>query len=192
MMYLWVLFIGQGPMQEVLHERDTHILSRILASPVTLSQFVLSKMIRCFVLCGLGLFLLVVLTSLLFRIHWGNAPTLGLVIAACALSMTGLLAFLYSLARTREQASVMPTVFLLVIAMAGGNMFPFENLPAFLQMVGRFTPNRWGVLALQGVAASKPMVELLKPLIGLVALGAMGSVTALFLFRRQLAGGRAR
>jgi ABC-2 type transport system permease protein len=192
MMYLWVLFIGQSPMQEVLQERDNHILPRILASPATLPQFVLSKMLRCFVLCSLGLALLVLLTAVLFGIHWGNAPTLGVVIAACALSMTGLLAFLYSLARTREQANVMCSVFLLVIAMAGGSMFPFENLPVFLQMVGQFTPNRWGILALQGVAASKPMAELLKPLMGLAGLGALGSVAAFLLFRRQLAEGRGR
>ena len=29
-------------------------------------------------------------------------------------------------------------------------MFPYENLPAFLQMLGQYTPNRWAVLALQG------------------------------------------
>jgi ABC-2 type transport system permease protein len=189
-MYLWVLFIGQGPMQEVLQERDNHVLSRILASPVTLPQFVLSKMLRCFVLCALGLLLLVLLTALLFGIHWGSPPVLGVVIAACALSMTGLLAFLYSLARTREQATVLPSVILLILAMAGGNMFPFENLPAFLQVVGQFTPNRWGVLALRDAAASKPMLEMLKPLAGLVALGALGCMTAFCLFRRQLAEGR--
>ncbi len=64
--------------------------------------------------------------------------------------MTGLLALIYSLARTREQANVMSSVILLVFAMVGGSMFPFENLPGFLQMAGQFTPNRWGVLALQG------------------------------------------
>jgi ABC-2 type transport system permease protein len=191
-MYLWVLFIGQGPVQEVLQDRDNHILPRILASPVTLRQFVLSKMIRCFVLCALGLILLILLSALLFGIHWGSAPILAVVIAACALSMTGLLAFIYSLARSREQANVMSPVILLVFAMVGGCMFPFENLPAFLQKAGQFTPNRWGVLALQGVAGSKPVVELLEPLAGLVGLGALGSVAAFFLFKRQLAQGRAK
>ncbi len=140
MMYLWVLFIGQGPMQEVLQERDNHVLSRILASPVTLPQFVLSKMLRCFVLCALGLLLLVLLTALLFGVHWGSPRVLGVVIAACALSMTGLLAFLYSMARTREQATVMPSVILLMIAMAGGNMFPFENLPRFCKLWANLPP----------------------------------------------------
>ena len=191
-MYFWVLFIGQGPMQEVLQDKDNHVLSRILAAPVTLHQFVLSKMLRCFLLCGMALLLLVLLTALLFGIHWGNPLVVAVVIAACALSMTGLLALIYSLARTREQANVMSSVILLVLAMVGGSMFPFESLPGFLQVVGQFTPNRWGVLALRAVAGSKPLVELFKPLLGLVSLGALGSGIAFLLFRRHLAQGRGR
>jgi ABC-type multidrug transport system permease subunit len=106
--------------------------------------------------------------------------------------MTGLLALVYSLARTREQANVMSSMILLVFAMVGGSMFPYESLPGFLQMVGQFTPNRWGVLALRAVAGSKPLVELLKPLVGLVALGALGSGFAFVLFRRHLTQGNGR
>jgi linearmycin/streptolysin S transport system permease protein len=181
-MYFWVLFIGQGPMQEVLQDKDNHILPRILAAPVTLRQFVLSKMLRCFLLCALALLLLVLVSALLFGIHWGNPPMVAVVIAACALSMTGLLALVYSLARTREQANVMSSLILLVFAMVGGSMFPYESLPGFLQAVGQFTPNRWGVLALRAVAGSKPLAELLKPLTGLVALGALGCGFAFVLF----------
>ena len=191
-MYFWVLFIGQGPMQEVLQDKDNHTLPRILAAPVTLPQFVLSKMLRCFLLCGLALLLLVLLSALLFGIHWGNPAAVAVVIAACAFSMTGLLALIYSLARTREQANVMSSVALLVLAMVGGSMFPYESLPGFLQAVGQFTPNHWAVLALRAVAGSKPLVELLKPLIGLVALGALGSGFAFVLFRRHLAQGQGK
>jgi ABC-type multidrug transport system permease subunit len=86
----------------------------------------------------------------------------------------------------------MSSVILLVLAMVGGSMFPYENLPGFLQVVGEFTPNRWGALALRDVASAKPLVELLKPLIGLVALGALGSGMAFFIFKRQLAQGQGR
>jgi ABC-2 type transport system permease protein len=129
---------------------------------------------------------------LLFGIHWGNPVLVAVVITACALSMTGLLALIYSLARTREQANVMSSIILLVLAMVGGSMFPYESLPGFLQAVGQLTPNRWGVLALRAVAGSKPLVELAKPLLGLVSLGALGSGLAFVLFRRHLAHGQGR
>ena len=30
-MYLWVLFLGQSPLQEVVREKETHVLSRLLS-----------------------------------------------------------------------------------------------------------------------------------------------------------------
>ena len=53
-MYFWVLFIGQWPLQEVLQEQESRILPRILSCPVTPGQYVLSKLLRCFVLCSLA------------------------------------------------------------------------------------------------------------------------------------------
>jgi ABC-2 type transport system permease protein len=188
-MYFWILFIGQGAMQEVLQEKETRVLPRILACPVTPGQYVLSKMLRCFVLCSLAAILLLVSSALLFGLKWGNPLKLAVAMAAWGVSMTGLLALIFALAHTKEQANVLSPLVLLVCAMLGGSMFPYENLPAFLQKLGQYIPNRWAVLALQGVARSKPLAELAGPLAGLVALGAGGSLLAFFLFKRRLADG---
>ena len=188
-MYFWILFIGQGAMQEVLQEKETRVLPRILACPVTPGQYVLSKMLRCFVLCSLAAILLLVSSALLFGLKWGNPLKLAVAMAAWGVSMTGLLALIFALAHTKEQANVLSPLVLLVCAMLGGSMFPYENLPAFLQKLGQYIPNRWAVLALQGVARSKPLAELVGPLAGLVALGAGGSLLAFFLFNRRLADG---
>jgi ABC-2 type transport system permease protein len=188
-MYFWILFIGQGAMQEVLQEKETRVLPRILACPVTPGQYVLSKMLRCFVLCSLAAILLLVSSALLFGLKWGNPLKLAVAMAAWGVSMTGLLALIFALAHTKEQANVLSPLVLLVCAMLGGSMFPYENLPAFLQKLGQYIPNRWAVLALQGVARSKPLAELVGPLAGLVALGAGGSLLAFFLFKRRLADG---
>jgi ABC-2 type transport system permease protein len=188
-MYFWVLFIGQGPLQEILQEKQTQILPRILASPVTTGQYVLAKLLRCMVLCSLALILLLICGALMFGIMWGNPLKLAGVVLVWAFSMTGLLALIFSLARTREQANVLSPLVLMLFAMLGGSMFPYESLPALLQMVGQYCPNRWGVLLLQGVARSKPLVELARPLMGLMALGVLGTGISFILFQRRLANG---
>jgi ABC-2 type transport system permease protein len=190
MMYFWVLFVGQGPLQEVLYEKEAHTLARILAAPVTMSQFVLSKLVRCFLLCGLIQTLLLVLSALLFGIHWGNPGLLAAVITASALSMTGFLGFIYSLARTKEQANIIAPIAMLVLAMVGGCMFPFEQLPASIQVIGRWTPNHWAIVALQGVTRSSPPVDLLLPVGLLFGFGLIGCLAAFYLFQRRLGGGR--
>lgn len=188
-MYFWVLFIGQGSMQELLQEQESRILPRILACPVTPGQYVLSKMLRCFVLCSVVTVLLLISSAMLFGIKWGNLLALAAAVAAWAGSMTGLLALIFAAARTREQANVFSPMVLLLCAMLGGSMFPYENLPAFLQMLGQYSPNRWAVLALLGVVRAKPLAELLQPLAGLVAIGALGSLLAFFVLKRRLADG---
>jgi len=161
-------------------------MPRILACPVTLGQYVCAKMLRCFVLCSLATVLLVVTSALLFGIKWGPPPKLALVVVIWSGSMTGLMALIYGLARTREQANVISPLVLMVFAMLGGSMFPYENLPKFLQLVGQYTPNRWAVLAMLGVVRSKPWTELVAPVAALLALGGLGSLLAILLFRRQL------
>ncbi len=189
-MYFWILFIGQGTMQEVLQEKESLILPRILACPVMPGQYVLAKMLRCFVVCSLAAVLLLVASAVGFGLKWGNPLELAVIVAVWAGSMTGLLALIFALAPSREQANVLSPLVLLVCAMLGGSMFRYESLPAFLQMLGQYTPNRWAVLALEAVARAKPLTELARPLAGLAALGAAGCTLGLFFFTRQLAAGR--
>jgi ABC-2 type transport system permease protein len=188
-MYFWVFFIGQGPMQEILTERDTHTLHRLLASPVSLFQFLLSKMIRCFLLCGSIQLLLLLASAGLAGIWWGDPFLLVLVVLACTLSVTGLLAVIHALAKTREQAYSSSSGIVVVCGLLGGSFFPFEHFPALLQAIGRFVPNRWAIVALQTVASSQPGVNVIKPVVLLSAMGLIGSVTACLLLRRQLAAG---
>jgi len=188
-MYFWILFIGQWPLQEVLQEQQTRVLPRILSCPVAPVQYVLAKLIRCFVLCALTTVLLLVASALMFGIRWGNPLKLGLVVFAWAASMSGLLALVFALARTKEQANVLSPMVLMLCAMLGGGMFPYENLPAALQALGQYTPNRWAVLAMLGVVRAKPAAELLVPITALLALGIAGGLLGLALLRRRLAAG---
>jgi linearmycin/streptolysin S transport system permease protein len=188
-MYFWILFIGQAPLQEILQEQESRVLPRILACPVTPGQYLLSKLLRSFVLCSLAIMLLLGSSALLFGMHWGSPVNLVPVIAVWSWSMTGLLGLIYSSVRTREQANVLSPLVLMLFAMLGGSMFPFENLPSFMQAIGQFTPNRWAFLVLKAAVQSKPLTEIARPLAGLIALGAIGSLGALFLFSRRITTG---
>ena len=189
-MYFWILFIAQGPMLEVLQEQESLVLPRLLACPVTPKQYILAKLLRCFALSSLATVVLMLASALLLGIHWGNLWELVAVIAAWALSMTGLMGFLFALVRTREQSNVLVPLVLLVFAMLGGSMFPYENLPGLLQMLGQYSPNRWAVLALEGAVHSKPLLVFMRPVAALAVLGTLGCGLGCFLLERRLAGGR--
>ncbi len=188
-MYFWVFFIGQGPMQEILNERDSRTLDRLLASPVSMIQFLLSKMVRCFLLCGSIQMVLLLASSFLVGVRWGDLSLLALVIAACALSVTGLLAFIYCLAKTKEQAYSSSSGIVVIFGLLGGSFFPFEDFPPLLQAIAQFVPNHWAILALHTVAYAQPGVSVVKPVAILSAIGLVGSIAACLLLRRGLAAG---
>ena len=188
-MYFWVFFLGQIPMQEILDERDAHTLQRLLAAPVTVLQFLLSKMLRCFLLCGLIQMLLLAASALLAGVWWGDPLLLLPVILAGAFSVTGLLAVIAALTKTKEQAYSLSSGVAVFCALLGGSFSSFESLPGLLKVIGQFVPNRWAILAFHSVARSQPTGNLVKPVLFLAALGLVGCVTACLLFRRQLAAG---
>jgi ABC-2 type transport system permease protein len=190
-MYFWIFFLGQIPMQEILDERDTHTLQRLLAAPVSLLLFLSSKMLRCFLLCGLIQMLLLAASALLAGVSWGNPVLLLPVVLAGAFAVTGLLAVVAALTKTKEQAYSLSSGIAVFCALLGGSFSSFHALPRPLQLVGQFLPNRWAILAFQAAARSQPTANLVEPILWLCAIGLVGSVTAYLLFRRQLAAGGA-
>jgi ABC-type multidrug transport system permease subunit len=189
MVYFWIFFIVQDPMLEILQEKEAHTLPRLLAAPVTVSQFLLSKMLRCFALASVVQALLFLVSAGLFDTRWGNPFLLLLVIVVCAFSVTGLLGGVYAMTTTKEQAGSLTYIVVILCAFVGGSFFPYDELPGFLKVIGQFTPNRWGILATHTVAYDKPPTELIKPLAILASIGLVGSITALALFRRRFSRG---
>jgi ABC-2 type transport system permease protein len=189
MMYFWVLFVAQIPLQEILHERESRLLPRLLASPVRPIEYLASKLLRSCILSSLALALLLICTALLFKVHWGSFARVTLTVAAWSLSMTGLLAFICGAARSREQAQVITPLVLMLAGMLGGGMFPFENLPPVLRMLGQNSPVRWAVLTMQAAAGERPFGEVFLPCLLLVILGVSGTILGFVLFKRHLNGG---
>jgi len=189
-MYFWIIFFGQAPMKEILDERISQTLARLLASPVTLSQFILSKILRCFLLSSLLQVFLLLVSAVFFDIRWGGFWIVFVAALASAFSITGVLALPYALARSREQAYTIATIFAVSCAILGGSFVPIENLPGLMQTLGRFTPNYWSITAFQTLAWSGSQEKLIRSMIILCAMGLGGSTIAFLLFTRLARGTR--
>ncbi|MDI1365086.1 MAG: ABC transporter permease, partial [bacterium] len=70
---------------------------------------------------------------------------------ATAICAAGLALGLVSICRTREQAQMLSTFVILILAAIGGSMVPRFLMPAWLQTVGWFTPHAWVIDAYQGI-----------------------------------------
>ena len=190
MMLMWIMFIAQNTMADIYVEHDKKTLHRLLVSTPTLSQVLLSKMIRCFLICLLSEIILILITSLFFGVSWGNPLKLGFILITTNISITGLLALIYALSKTKQAADAVTVVVVLSTSLVSGSMIPYEELPPFLKTFSQFTLNRWGIMGIQSVMQAKPFFEQLKPAIILTIAGLiMTFAGTIFMKRRLEAGG---
>jgi len=191
MMLMWVLFIAQNGMADIYGEQDKKTLQRMQTSPATVNQIVISKILRCFLLCYIAEGLLILFTTFVFGMSWGNLLLQILVMGAVNLAFTGLLSLIYSLAKKKTQADAISVVVILFTSMLGGGMVPFEQMPAFMKAIGQWSINRMGVQGIQAVIRSEPLTKIVFPFLYTAAFGLISVMAGMIWFKRRLEKGEA-
>lgn len=192
MVVLGLLFVAQISMRDLVREREEGHLARILSSPVSMGELVLSKLISTILLLLACHLLLGAIAGLLFGIRWGNVPATILLVAAEGLAVTGLLALLFSIVRTERQGHALSSVVILAMSLMGGSMVPAEMFPSGFQAVTRMTVNYWAIEGFREVLIGGAGVPEILPHLAVLGLfGAATAAAAAFLLPRRIrrAGG---
>jgi ABC-2 type transport system permease protein len=151
-MILFALFSAMQGALGLMDEQRTGVADRLLAGTAGMGPVVSGKFLF---LVGQG----VVQALLIFataQIVYGvtaaqhAALWLATTLAASACA-AGLALGLVSVCRTREQAQMLSTFVILVLAAIGGSMAPRFLMPPWLQTVGWFTPHAWAIEAYQDI-----------------------------------------
>ena len=151
-MILFALFSAMQGALGLVEERRTGVADRLLAGTAGMGPVVTGKFLF---LVGQGLVqaLAIFATAQLIygvavvqhAVLW--LPT-TLAASACA---AGLALGLVSVCRTRDQAQMLSTFVILILAAIGGSMVPRFLMPLWLQQVGWFTPHAWVIEAYQAI-----------------------------------------
>jgi ABC-2 type transport system permease protein len=190
LMLMWVCFIANGVFADIFEEYKGHTIARLLAGGVTLREILLSKILRCLVVCWICELLLILFTGLVFGIAWRNPPMLFVVLTSFNVFLLGLLALIYGYSRSTELANAITVFVFLLASVLGGSFMPFDELPAVLQAVGRWTMIRMGNYGIESLLQSRPIWEALRPSLCLLVAGLVLAGTGTTVLRKRFESGR--
>lgn len=185
-MILFSLFAATHGAMTLVDERKSGIADRILAGRAGMGPVVTGKFL--FLLAqGVAQAAVIFTTAqLVFGVPVASHLGLWLVTTLCAsISAGGLALALVSVCQSREQAQMLSTFVILILAAIGGSMVPRFLMPPWLQDLGWWTPHAWVIDAYQGLLWRDTGAEgLYKAWIVLALSGVLGFAIAQIAVRR--------
>jgi ABC-2 type transport system permease protein len=149
---LFAMFSAMQGALSIMDERRSGISDRLLAGTAGMAPVVIGKFLFL-VAQGIAQAAAIFLTADLVYgtpvfAHFAPWLVTTALASTCA---AGLSLGIVSLCKTREQAQMLSTFVILILAAVGGSMVPRFLMPPWLQKVGLFTPHAWVIEAYQSV-----------------------------------------
>ncbi len=138
----------------VIDELERGTIHRLLAAPVTPVLLLISKFVALWLVGVWQLGAFALFSSLIYNVSWGSPLAVIPVLLATAAAAAGFGGIIIGISRSREQLNTLSLVFVLVMSLLGGSMWPLETLPGIAQTLSKFTYNRWSIEAFQLTAAN--------------------------------------
>jgi ABC-2 type transport system permease protein len=183
---LFALFAATHGALTLVDERRSGIADRILAGRAGIGPVVTGKLLFLIAQAAAQAALIFATAEIVYDVPVTSHLGLWLVTtAATALAAAGLTLGLVALCRTREQAQMLSTFVILILAAVGGSMVPRFLMPPWLQAVGWWTPHAWVIDAYQALLwRDEGVGALYKPWIVLTLIGVAGFLVAQAAARR--------
>jgi ABC-2 type transport system permease protein len=171
--------------RSILDERNKGTLSRMLTTPSSTVQVLGGKVTGIFLNGTTQVGLLIIATSLLFRMRWGDPVAVASLIVAVAAAATGWGILLASFAKEPAQVSSLGTAMMLLFGILGGTFGNFTQSGSALAFISKITPNAWALDGFYSLATGGTINDILGPLAALLIMAVVLFILAIFVFRRR-------
>jgi ABC-type multidrug transport system permease subunit len=147
---MFLLFLGDNAVRDLYREVRFRTMERFHSLHEGLFVFVTSKVVFALAILLLSEVILLGGGALVFRFRWTHPAELAVLGLAYAFFVAGFMALLAALAGKEKRADVLNSVTVMILSLAGGCMFPTDQLPAFLrEHISSWLPTNWFVEAVR-------------------------------------------
>ncbi|MBN2207163.1 MAG: ABC transporter permease [Candidatus Aminicenantes bacterium] len=143
MAVMFLLFIVQTVMRDMVSEREDGKLRRMLTTPLRAGELIGARIAGGWLMGFLVLLVMAGFGTMVFRVRWGPFGWFLLLVAVAAFWTAAFFALMNALVRNRNQAGALSAPIILAFSVFGGSMINLEAMPAALRTIGVLTPNRW-------------------------------------------------
>lgn len=153
----------------LIQSRRLGVSQRMVSTPTTIGTIVLGEGAGRW---GIGMFqglYIMVGTSVLFDVGWGNLLTAVVVLALFAAVAAGAAMLIGALMSNDEQAAGITVMVGLALGALGGAMFPLELFGSTMTTIAHFTPHAWAIDAFTDMARHDATVGDILPELGALA-----------------------
>ena len=172
----------------LLRDQEDGTLARLFTTPTSRRTILAGKFLAVFITCGLQLPVVLLLSSLLFKINWGSPGLIVLTVLAQVVAASGFGIFVISYVKNARQSGIVLGGLLTVLGMLGGLFtLSVKNLPAIFNVVNLLTPQGWAIKSWKIVLAGGSLAELAVPSLVLFAIGLVTFVLGELKIRHRLA-----
>ena len=185
MALLFLMYAVTLGARTLLSERREGTLARMLAAPVTSAQVLGGKVGGIFLGGFIQLGALILLTTIMFQLNWGNPLGVLLVVISAALAATGWALLIASAAANAGQISSLGMAVTLIFGILGGSFAPMQDAWPVLDWLSRLTPNRWALDGFSALAQGDGLAGVVVPVASLLVMAAAPFAVAAVLFRRR-------
>lgn len=144
-MILFMFLTGLTGSAALIQSRRYGVTRRMLGTPTSAFTVVAGEGLGRFAVVLIQGLYIIIATTLMFQIDWGNFLGAAAIILAFGAVGAGAAMLFGTLFRNDQQATGIGVITGLGLAALGGCMVPIELFPPAMETVARFTPHAWAL-----------------------------------------------
>ena len=185
MAVMFLMFTVTYGGRSLLVENRKGTLQRLLVAPTFQAYVLGGKAVGILLTAIAQMLILIVGTSLMFELQWGDMVGVILLIMAAAFGATGWGIFFAAILKTPGQVAVTGSAVMLLFGVLGGSFFDLSMLPDWIRVINKTTPNAWAIDCFYILSLGGKLTDILPNIYALLIMGAVLFLIAAFWIRKH-------